>query len=90
MRVGGLNPSITVVEVGRAVAKQSDCFLTEIKMGSIRWTSNSGTAWVRCPLRSANKLAQADQVRTSWFPLRVELLEARPFQCFKYFERGHV
>lgn len=35
LRVGELDPSTMVEEVGRAVAEQGDCSLIEIKVGSI-------------------------------------------------------
>nr|XP_012217284.1 PREDICTED: DNA-binding protein HEXBP-like [Linepithema humile] len=90
LRVSGMDPSVTTDEIGRAVIEQGDCSPTEVKVGEIRRVGNSGTAWVRCPLRAAKKLAQVGHIKTAWFPIKVELLEARPLQCFKCLERGHV
>lgn len=49
-----------------------------------------GVAWIRCPLTAANIIAQEGILRVEWCRARAELLPARPLQCFKCLEGGHV
>ncbi|XP_067208437.1 uncharacterized protein [Linepithema humile] len=94
IRIRGLAPSTTAEGVAKAVAEMGECSLTEIKVEDIKTSQiprGPITAWVKCPLKAANKIAQGGHIiMDGFFKAQVELLEARPFQCFKCLERGHV
>jgi len=46
-------------------------------------------AWIQCPLAVAVKVANISKIKLGWSMARVELLEARPQQCYRCWEFGH-
>ncbi|XP_067216651.1 uncharacterized protein [Linepithema humile] len=91
IRINGKDPSITPDDIARAVVEQGGCSLIDIKVGDIREMGRGQrTAWVQCPLEAATKVAQVGHLKIRWFTHRVELLSARPLQCYKCLEKGHV
>ncbi|KMQ85415.1 putative 50 kda protein in type i retrotransposable element r1dm [Lasius niger] len=48
------------------------------------------TAWVKCPLAAANKIVDLGKIQIGWAIATAQLLDARPLQCFKCLEGGHV
>lgn len=53
-------------------------------MGAIRQSPmGQGTVWTKLPLASAKKVAERGSIQIGWTKARVELLEARPFRCYK-------
>lgn len=48
------------------------------------------SVWVQCPLRAANKVAQKKRIKIGWTVARVELLMARPTQCYRCWQYGHL
>lgn len=90
-RVMDLDDSVTAEEVTQAIAESCGCAVDEVRVGEIRKTPSSlGTVWVRCPLAAIRKLATAKRVRVGWVSARVEVLAARPLQCFRCLEQGHA
>lgn len=91
MRIRGLDDSITTVEVAQAVALMGECQIKEIKMGEIKFSPYGlGTLWLQCPLTAARKIANAGKIKIGWTSVPIELLEARPLQCYRRLEKGHV
>lgn len=91
LRVMDLDESVTPEDVADAIARVGECSALSIKVGEIRMSSSRlGTAWVRCPLDVAHKLGTSKRLRVGWVSARVAALEARPLQCFKCLEKGHV
>jgi len=45
---------------------------------------------VRCPIAAANTIAAAGKLKIGWTKVRVEALEERSHQCFKYLGKSHV
>ncbi|EFN65451.1 hypothetical protein EAG_13575, partial [Camponotus floridanus] len=45
---------------------------------------------VQCPLTAATKVAKHGKIKLGWSVVRVELLGARPKQCFKCWQFGHL
>ncbi|EFN75563.1 hypothetical protein EAI_06338, partial [Harpegnathos saltator] len=91
IRISGLHDSVTVGEITEVVASGGGCDVTDVRMGPIRQMSNGmGSVWVMCPMVAAIKLAGLGRVRVGWVSARVELLKARPIQCFKCWGFGHV
>jgi len=73
------------------VARAGACTPAEVKVGQIRPApSGVHSAWVQCPLASANKIAGVGRVKVGWVVARATLLTQRPLQCFRCLERGHV
>jgi len=93
LRLSGLDPAtVTTGEILSSIVKVGDCSPTDVKVGEIRPNSKGNfTAWVKCPLRAANKAAATGRIAFSaWCVATVALLEQRPLQCFKCLEMGHV
>jgi hypothetical protein len=52
----------------------------EVQVGEIETSRDGlGSAWVRCPLVGARKLAQAGRIALGWSTARVEAIAKRPF-----------
>ncbi|XP_012227645.1 uncharacterized protein [Linepithema humile] len=94
IRIRDLVPSATAESVAQAVAEKGRCSPTEVKVGDIKPSPTPRdlpTAWAKCPLRAANKVAQEGHIAINGlFRARVEFLEVRPLQCFKCLEKGHI
>lgn len=91
IRLVGLDDSVSADEVIYTVAQNGGCREEEVRTGSIR-SMNNGlyTIWAQCPLSAAIKIANMKKVRIGWTMARVDLLEARPVQCFKCWKFEHV
>ncbi|XP_063371733.1 uncharacterized protein LOC134659966 [Cydia amplana] len=48
-----------------------------------------GTAWARCPVAAAKKVAEG-RLLVGWASANVKLLESRPLRCFRCLVPGHV
>lgn len=63
----------------------------EINVGNIRPMRNGFfMAWIQCPLAVAAKVANIGKIKLGWSMARVELLEARPQQCYRCWEFGYT
>jgi hypothetical protein len=91
LRFSGLDDATTSQEMAEAVAKAGACTPAEVRVGQIRPApSGVHSAWVQCPLASANKIAGVGRLKVGWVVARATLLTQRPLQCFRCLERGHV
>ncbi|KMQ89094.1 gag-pol polyprotein [Lasius niger] len=94
IRLRGLEKSITPLKIATSVALSGGCEVEEIKVGNIQMSPMEwGTAWAKCPLTAANKIAAAERIKIGWAIVGVQLLENRPLslqQCYKCLEGGHV
>ncbi|XP_046428388.1 uncharacterized protein LOC124183671 [Neodiprion fabricii] len=91
LRVQGLDDSVTTEELARTLAKQGGCGSQEIREGPPRRTASGlFSAWVQCPLRAATTVAAKGRIKIGWTIARVELLEARPRQCYRCWGFGHI
>jgi hypothetical protein len=89
--VDGIDISITKEELRNALALAAGCGGAEVQVWEIGTSRGSPrSAWVRCPLAGARKLAQAGKIVLGWSTARVEAVAKRPLQCFKCLELGHV
>jgi hypothetical protein len=89
--VAGIDISVAKEELRQALASAAGCGSTEVQVGEIRTTRYGlGTAWVRCPVAGARKLARDGKVALGWSTARVTAIPKRPLQCFKCLELGHV
>jgi len=93
LRLSGLDPdTVDTEEILSSVARVGECSPTDIKVGEIRPNARGKfTAWVKCPLRAANKIATPARIQFSaWCVATVALLLQCPLQCYKCLEVGHV
>ncbi|CAK9834518.1 hypothetical protein ANTRET_LOCUS11035 [Anthophora retusa] len=91
LRVTGLDDSVTPKEVADAIAAAGACKPEDVRTGQIRSApSGLGTLWVSCPLLAANTVAKAGRIRVGWSSARVAVLAARPLQCYRCLQVGHV
>ncbi|XP_049880311.1 uncharacterized protein LOC126376807 [Pectinophora gossypiella] len=90
IRVADFDESVTPADIASAIADQGGCSQDDVKVGEIRLSSRKmGTAWVRCPLAAIRKLANTARLKVGWASARVQVLTARPLQCYKCLEMGH-
>ncbi|XP_024868277.1 uncharacterized protein LOC112452350 [Temnothorax curvispinosus] len=91
LRIWSFDDSISPTEIMNEVSVVGDCDEHLVKLGSIRKMNNGlNSVWVKCPLSAAIKISASNKVKIGWTIARVELLEARPVQCFKCWRYGHV
>ncbi|XP_029178647.1 DNA-binding protein HEXBP-like [Nylanderia fulva] len=53
-------------------------------------TNGLFTAWAQCPLGAAIKASQTGKIKVGWTIAKIELLKARPLQCFRCWGHGHL
>ncbi|KMQ88952.1 reverse transcriptase [Lasius niger] len=91
IRLIGLDASTSTTEVKDVVVNHGGCLEEDVKVGAIRpMTNGLFTVWVQCPLNAAMKIAGRGKVSIGWTSARVDLLGARPTQCFKCWQFGHL
>lgn len=91
IRMFGLVESVTAEEVASVVASLCECTPEEVSVGPIRaMRSGLGMAWAKLPLGAAIKATTEGRIRIGWTIARIELLKARPLQCHKCWQYGHV
>lgn len=91
VQIIGLDDSVTCKEVREVVANLGGCTPEEVRTGELRKMPNGlSTIWVQCPLAAVTRVASGEKLRIGWTIARVELLRARPLQCFRCWEYGHV
>lgn len=91
MRISGLDDSISGEELARAVAQCGGCPVEAVKVGEIhQGAQGAGSAWVRCPIPAAKKLREGGRLLVGWVSARVQVLQARPMQCYRCLQKGHV
>ncbi|XP_039312408.1 uncharacterized protein LOC120359335 [Solenopsis invicta] len=91
VRVSGFDDSITAAEVAAAITVAGGCAAADILVNGLRpGVGGLRGAWARVPKAAALKAAKSGRLRVGWTMARVELLEARPMQCHRCLEVGHV
>lgn len=91
LRIKDLLEDTTEDEVRQAIVAAGECDRDDVKVGAIRaTTSGLFTAWARCPIAAANKIAGKGRIPIGWTSARVDMLAARPLACFRCLEQGHV
>lgn len=90
IRLVGLDDSVSVEEVTSAIARIGECSEINIKFGTLRPMRNGlFSIWAKC-LSAAIEIANYGKIRLGWTYVRVDLLEARPTQCYKCWRFGHL
>jgi len=91
VRITGFDESVTPLDVEVTLANAGRCSPTELKIGPIKLSpGGTGSVWAQCPIGAANRLAAAGRVYVGWTMARVQLLAARPLQCFRCLALGHA
>lgn len=91
MRIRDLDDSIRPDELKYVVTEAGGCHEGEVRVGPIRKNIDGlGIAWIKCPLSATNKIMERGRLQIGWANARVQMLEARPLQCFRCLESGHV
>jgi len=68
-----------------------ECLASDVRVGPFRAMRNSlNIVWMQCPFSTALKISRRGKVNLGWSVARVELMKARPIQCFKCWHFGHV
>ncbi|XP_070529818.1 uncharacterized protein [Cardiocondyla obscurior] len=67
------------------------CRQEDFKLGEIRRSYNGlYTTVLKCPVAVANQLIEKKRIQIGWVSARIEALPARPLQCFRCLQKGHV
>ncbi|KAL0098350.1 hypothetical protein PUN28_020933 [Cardiocondyla obscurior] len=67
------------------------CRQEDLKLGEIRRSYNGlYTTVLKCPVAVANQLIEKKRIQIGWVSARIEALPARPLQCFRCLQKGHV
>lgn len=91
LRIRDILEDTSVEEIQRAIAENGGCEEDEIKVGPLQKSLNGlYSAWVRCPVAAANRMAGNGKLQIGWCTARVETLPSRPLSCFRCLELGHV
>ncbi|XP_033314575.1 uncharacterized protein LOC117213324 [Bombus bifarius] len=91
LRVTGIDISVKKEELQRALASAAGCGSAEVQVGEIGATRGGlGSAWIKCPVAGARKLAQAGKIALGWSTARIRAIPKRPLQCFRCLELEHV
>lgn len=91
LRILGIDDSVTKEEIEWMITEEGGCSSKDILVGPLRATrSGMNTVWIRCPLQAAIAIAKKGKVRLGWTVVKVELLKARPIQCYRCWRYGHV
>lgn len=91
LRIIGIEDSVTVPDIKTKLALLTDGISCDFECSPISTMRNGmGIAWVKCKLDVAVKLASMDKIQLGWSVVRVELLKARPLQCYRCWSIGHV
>lgn len=91
VRVTGIDVSIWEEDIRDSILDYGDCTADNIRISRIQRMRNGiGVAWVQCSLATAIKICSSEGLRVGWTTARIELLKARPVQCFRWWKFGHV
>ena len=91
LRIANVDMSMGKEELRQALALAAGCSSEDVQIGEIGVSRGGlGSAWIKCPVAGARKLAQAGKVVLGWSIARVSAIPKRPLQCFKCLELGHV
>jgi hypothetical protein len=89
--VVGIDISADKEELREALVSATGCGSSQIQVGEIGVSRGGlGSAWVKCPVTGARKLAQAEKIKLGWSIARVIAIPKRSLQCFWCLEIGHV
>jgi hypothetical protein len=91
IKVEGIDISMGKEELRQAVSNETGCKTEEVIVGDIIVMKGGlGTAWVKCPVAGARRLAATGKLAVGWSYARVTAVPKRPLQCFRCLEIGHV
>lgn len=91
LRLSNLDDSITTMDILQTISIAMNCNHADIRVGPINKTRyGMSSAWVKCPVKVANELANLKKIRMGWTTAKVVLLPERKMQCFRCLEFGHV
>jgi hypothetical protein len=91
LKIERIDVSVNKEELRHALAVAAVCKEEEVQVGKIGIARGGlGTAWVRCPVAGARKLARDRKVAVGWSWATVTTIPKRPLQCYRCLELGHV
>jgi len=91
LKISGFDESVIKDEIITALTELGDCLASDVRVGSFRPMRNGLImTWVQCPLSAALKISRQGKLNLGWSSARVELMKAKPTQCFRCWHFGHV
>jgi hypothetical protein len=84
LRVVGIVISVVKEELRRALASAAGCSSAEVQVGETGASRGGlGSAWIKCPVAGARKLAREGKVVLGWSRDKIIAIPTRPLQCYK-------
>lgn len=91
VKITNMEESTASGEIIEAVIKIGGCRFTEVKIGGMKVNGNGlATAWIKCPMITANVMIEEGGIKIGWVRANVTLIKARLLQCYRCLEFGHV
>ncbi|XP_011257018.2 uncharacterized protein LOC105251736 [Camponotus floridanus] len=91
LRIVGVDESATFDEMAAAVASAGGCKENEVTISPMRPMYNGlYMTWAKLPLAAATRVANRRRIKIGWVNARIEFLDAKPMQCWRCWEFGHV
>jgi hypothetical protein len=91
LKIERIDVSVNKKELRHALGVAADCKEEEVQVGETGIARGRlGTAWVRCPVAGARKLARDRKITVGWSWATVTAIPRRPLQCYRCLELGHV
>jgi len=90
-RIVGFDESVIKDEILTVLSENGGCLTSKIRVGPFRQMRNGlMMSWIQCPLSAALRVSRKGRVNLGWSVARVELMKAKPVQCYKCWHFDHV
>jgi len=91
VKISGFDDSVIKDELITIITEIGSCLASDVRIGQFRQLKNGlNMVWAQCPLSAAIKLSRKARINVGWSVARIEMMKARPVQCFKCWHFGHV
>jgi len=91
IKISGFDDSVIKDELITLITEIGNCLASDVRIGQFRSIKNGlNMVWVQCPLPAVIKLSRKARINVGWLVARIEMMRARPVQCFKCWHFGHV
>jgi len=91
VKISGFDDSVIKDEIITLITEHGCCLASDVRIGQFRAMRNGlNMMWVQCPLSAAIKVSRRGKLNVGWSVTRVEIMKARPVQCFRCWHFGHV
>jgi hypothetical protein len=91
IKIENIDITMRKEELRQAVSTEAKCREEDVIVGEINvMRGGMGTAWDKCSVAGARRLAAMGKLAVGWSYASVTAVPKRPLQCFRCLEIGHV